>query len=150
MGDNPNIENQDPSVVHRAGEALGQFFGLAETNRLGSLGLDGAIDKASLASASPEAVACSLGIPLAYADTLDMSEVRERLMSSYYAAEAADDFVESKESFDRFRENMINGRRDLMYRSAAVTPDQADRIRFDADNGDMSALNRVREQFFFE
>lgn len=141
----------EPSeLIYGSGVALGQLLGLATGNNLGELTPDDAADKASIAAASPVAIASVLGIPAENAGTLNMDEVRNRLMSSYFSAKAADDFVGSKEFADEFRDHMIAERRAAMFRNAAVAPDQAERIRFDADHGDVSALNRVREQFFFE
>lgn len=149
LGQQPQGFPEDLS--YRTGEALGQLIGLASENDLGSLTPDEAFDRANIATSNPTAIAPLLGIKdPALADTIDLDFFRDQFMYNYLAAKAADDFVDAKNEADEFRKSTINRRHDSMFRNAAVTPDQAERVMFDADNGDLSALNRVREQYFFE
>ena len=125
--------------------ALAAFAQASVEGTLGKLTTDGAFRLARSVSADPSALSEVVGAPGATKDDA------ETLVLDEYFAERSADLVRSVSSErDTMVRRMRSERRNRMFESAGITPDEAARVSFDDENGDPSSMNLVKERFYFE
>ena len=126
---------------------------LAELSALGTEARDAAasaMETGELYSLSPSDAA-----DLAAASVVDAPPEVSGAIASLVAADYASGSIgafaasEAMSTRDMFAELRVRRRAD-MYRKASLTEEDATRIAFDEENGDLSPLNALRARYFFE
>lgn len=140
----------EDALDYAVGAAAGVFARKYVDSALGDLSVDDAFGMATDISVNPGASSELLGVSPADMDYINPEVLREKLMDMYLSQSAADDLVVAIETDDNARSGQIAARHDAVMRNIKATPDQRQRMEFDSENGDDSALIKAKESFFFE
>lgn len=120
------------------------FVGAMEDGSLGDMDYSDALALASSASLSPE-VGASLSKTAKRPLTPD--EVKSEMMRNYWDDVVMGTMVSGMNRSESVAVGLEDRRREALF--AGVSGDEANRIAFDSQHGDGSALLRLKEQFYF-
>lgn len=127
---------------------VGYFMAASASGTLGSTDPDAVHEMADAMSSSPDETARALGQNPDLAGSVSPEALRTNILREYYDARFADMFANDKASRDEAAAAMIDRRHQTEYTYARLTPEEIGRVEFDAENGDESALLKVKEQFY--
>lgn len=142
--------NSDDQRAYDAGVAAGVIVRKFADGTLGDMSPEEMFAMSTDVALDTQSVSDIMGMSRDNAAVIDPEVFRERLMDQYDLQRASDLLVNGIESYNRERDRQVNARRDSILRYARASVGQAERVAFDEGNGDLSAVNRMREIYFFE
>jgi len=122
----------------KAATAVSDFLAVSSIGGLPDLGVDEAVQLAKDASGDPKA----LGLERP-------EDVQEAMLGSYFGALGDAEVHAANREAEMGVARMRTNRWNMLFRMAGIDPDGAARMTFDRENGDPSAMLKVKERYYF-
>jgi len=127
---------------------VGAFMAAAMDGSLGQVDPDTMDEIASSMAKDPKATAKYLGNPEALGDAITPDALYGNIMGQYLDARFTDMIEADSVEADDTVAAMRNRRQETEFTYARLSPEEIGRIQFDAENGDVSAMTKVKEKFY--
>lgn len=127
-----------PDKRTMATAAMDDFLAVSAVGGLPDLGMDDVAALAKAASADPAAHGAETA-----------ADVQGAMLGAYFGAVGDAEIMQAVRDSDMAVARMKSDRWDMLFRATGVSPDEAGRMMFDRDNGDPSAMMRVKERYYF-
>lgn len=131
-------------VVYAA-SALEQFSAAESDGSLLDRPSDDVYDITAIAAMDPESVGLALNDPSV---GFSPESAQSALLAHYFDQLAVQDFADARDETQAIPEAMKDARLNVMFNYAGLSPEQAERVKFDAQSGDTSAMTRIKERFY--
>ncbi len=118
--------------------AMDDFLAVSAVGGLPDLGVDDVVALAKAASADPEAMGAA-----------SPADVQDAMLGAYFGAVGDAEIMQAARDSEMAVARMKSDRWDMLFRVSGVSPEEAGRMMFDRDNGDPSAMVRVKERYYF-
>lgn len=127
-----------PEAKKAAATAMSDFLAVSALGGLSDLGMDDAVNLAKAASADPEAMGAA-----------SPADVQAAMLGTYFGAVGDAEIMQAARDSEMAVARMKSERWDTLFRVSGVSPEEAGRMMFDRDNGDPSAMLKVKERYYF-
>lgn len=122
----------------KAATAVSDFLAVSAVGGLPDLGIEDAVRLASDAAADPEALGMT-----------DPGDVEAAMLGSYFGTIGDQEVRQTARDTEMAVARMKTERWDLLFQMSGIDSEDAARMEFDRENGDPSAMLKVKERYYF-